>query len=738
MLKFCEKSTKSRIFTSYGEITVYSFAEEGEKTMWNNMSRVLKEALSPYDNTRSYEIWDRSMIAKVIDAYEKMQNISSGELNVYVNNLAKTLQIYVARYRPELAEQMNGAEVAVKFGQLRMLFEDRGTLDIDYSRRDFMMYRMYRVQNKRFQKYLNAFNSNVEDVDIEYNENDDDDKIAETIENIEFDETNADTLPKTPLSPELDIYETAKLVELRSRYYEHSELRELSNLMLDYVARRGIDDSKELRRVYSLNRRMKSISALLRGEESADALPMEREVVSLYRDNKAEFDALLAKAETLLKNLPVENNAPLDTIEEISDEDTDTEDYAENIEPSPIYTEFQTRCLSLLQNVTNGVDLSSSLDKDRFCLKYEETYGELSSDDKEEILKALLKVGEKRGEKIYPPPSQEKKEMIANLLNEIKQILSKYSCVYISSLFDKRRDVLSEHAIYSADELKEVLSSKLTADYEISYERIIRRGENANIGKDVLSYLAECGVPKTYDDIYRALWHIPPERVNEGVRNQRDIINTAPKTYMAVDIFPIYREGIDKIRVVLKEALQNSPNGRLSDEECRVIVEENFEDIARDTESYTTKAFHGALGYFLQNDPPFEGKYVTLSKGDIQSTKEIFIEFCENRENFFFDELEEFAKENNLSLSSYYNTIREKTLRISENEFCDVQSVAFNIGAIDAKLEQFCPEGYASLKSVKNFGLLPIVENISWNYFLLESYVNNISKKFITQRRLWT
>jgi len=561
--------------------------------MGYDMSRVLKEALSPYDNTPSYEIWDRSTIAKAIDAYEKMQNISSGELNVYVNNLANTLQIYVARYRPKLAEQMNSAEVAVKFGQLRMLFEDRGTLDIDYSRRDFMMYRMYRDQNERFQKYLDTFNAHFED--MENDKSNEDDEIMKINEQ---NEPDLNTLPNTPPSPELDIYETAKLVELRSRYYEHSELQELSKLMLDYAARRGIDDSKGLRIVFSLNRRMKSISALLRGEERDDALPMEREVVSLYRDNKAEFDALLAKAEMLLKNLPVENNVPLDTIEEISAEDTDTEDYAENLEPSLIYTEFQTRCLSILQNVTNGVDLSSSLDKDRFCLKYEETYGELSSDDKEEILKALLKVGEKRGEKIYPPPSQEKKEMIANLLDEIKQILSKYSCVYISSLFDKRRDVLSEHAIYSADELKEVLSSKLTADYEISYERIIRRGENANIGKDVLSYLAECGVPKTYDDIYRALWHIPSERVNEGVRNQMDIINTAPKTYMAVDIFPIYKEGIDKIRVVLKEALQNSPNGRLSDEECRRIVEENFEDIARDTESYTTKGVSWRIGIF--------------------------------------------------------------------------------------------------------------------------------------------
>jgi len=77
-----------------------------------------------------------------------------------------------------------------------------------------------------------------------------------------------------------------------------------------------------------------------------------------------------------------------------------------------------------------------------------------------------------------------------------------------------------------------------------------------------------------------------------------DIINTAPKTYMAVDIFPIYKEGIDKIRVVLKEALQNSPNGRLSDEECRRIVEENFEDIARDTESYTTKGVSWRIGIF--------------------------------------------------------------------------------------------------------------------------------------------
>lgn len=307
--------------------------------MWNNMSRALKEALSPYDNTPSDEVWDRSMIAKAIDAYEQMQNISSNELNVYVNNLANTLQIYVSRYRSELSEQMNSAEVAVKFGQLRMLFEDRGTLDIDYSRRDFMMYRMYRVQNERFQEYLNAFNANFENMDTENDEGNEGGEDGENYENdenmetIEYREPNSDVLTTTPLSSKLDIYETAKLVELRSRFYKHNELRELSKLMEDYAARRGIDDTERLRMVSSLNSRMKYIASLLDGEDRDDALPMEREVARLYRENRAEFDKVIMKANSLFEITPVESPvAPAAVPETFNDE------------PPKNYTPLKERC----------------------------------------------------------------------------------------------------------------------------------------------------------------------------------------------------------------------------------------------------------------------------------------------------------------------------------------------------------------------------------------------------------
>ncbi|MBR3622337.1 MAG: DUF4357 domain-containing protein [Selenomonadaceae bacterium] len=764
-----------------------------------DMDSVTESIYATYKHIPSDEIWDRPMLAKTIDAYEKMRNLPSDKWDNYIDNLVGTFYDYVDRYRSELAPTMNYETFFKKFRQVEMLFKESGKVRVDYSQTDNMMYQMYRFQNNRFQKYLGVFNSNVDNVDTEYdkndennksyendetievvgtvevvetNENDDIDDTAESNENyenveineiyepieqketVEYDAPTSYVLPQSQSSVELDVYETAKLVELVSRDYNTKELRKLSALMKDYALRREIEDTDDLRGVYHLNRRTGAISRLLNGsDENTDALPMERMVVRLYKNNRAEFDDILAKANILLQILPSDETSTPEkpteettTHEEVStpsaeeqtSNDTEIADFDNDdstpapSDDSPIYTEIQTRCLSILANFPNGVGLDSSLDIDRFCNEYEEKYGSLPPGGEEEILETLREVGEERNGKIFPPASREKKELISNIGEEIQKIFSKgYSCVYVESLTERYRDKLNEQEIYSTEDLQDILSLELPKNCEIANGKVILSGSRIDVGNDVHLYLTQSGEPKTLTEICRDLWHIPEHIITQTIyRNRDDIINTATKTFMAVDIFPINADDVEKIRPVLKKALQNSAKGQLSDEECRKIVEENFPDLATDTRNYTTKAFHGALGYLMGGDPPFKGQIVLLSDDDNQSNADIFREFCGNRDRFSLDELAEFAKEKNLQLSAYYNVIRKTVLRINEDEFCAVSTVNFDVSAIDAKLEQFCSESYAPLKVVKNFILLPNAGDMPWNYFLLESYVHIVSQKF--------
>ena len=694
------------------------FVKEEGSAMDNIVTSTSQDFCAPYENVPDDEVWDKPMLAKAIVAFKEMQKLPANKWDVYVQGITNIFFSYVNYYRPNLANQLYYEAVALKFRKINMLFTERGKVRDDYSTDDLMMYQLYRVQDTRFQEYLNSFS-----VHIEYAQNNqkESDAVIPTSES------------ESSGSVDLNIYETAKLVELCSRSYTNREMRELSKLMQGYASRLEIEDTDDLRTVYHLNRRMGYIYRLLNGsEEKAGTLPLERKVAQLYLYNREEFDKLLAQANALLINPSIEN--PTLTVTKVESVNVDGALAVQTGNESIVsneYTEIQTKCLSLLADFPNGVDVDSPLDIDRFCSKYEELYEGLPLGGESKLIQTLREIGESRGQKVYAPPSQAKKELLSTLCGNVRELFSKgYSCVYFDSLFEKYHSELNEQQIFSTEDLKNILTSALPSDYEVSNNRIIQQGVNANVGKDVLHYLIECGMPMNLSDIYRDVWQIPRAQIRQAINVSHQIINTEKETFMAVDIFPINSTDIDKIRSVLKNTLKNTTNGQLKDEECRQIIENEFPDLAVDTEGYTLKAFHGALGYWLDGDPPFEGKYAMLSRQDIQSTADVFKDFCINRERFTFDDLAEFAKENNVLLSYYYDVIREKSLRLNKDEFCRMELVDFDIEAIDAKLELFCPGEYAPLKTIRNFQLLPTIENIPWDYFLLESYVYSVSKKF--------
>ena len=57
--------------------------------------------------------------------------------------------------------------------------------------------------------------------------------------------------------------------------------------------------------------------------------------------------------------------------------------------------------------------------------------------------------------------------------------------------------------------------------------------------------------------------------------------------------------------------------------------------------------------------------------------------------------------------------------------------VSFDVAAIDNVLENFVQGKIISLRAVDDFTNFPPVENYSWNWYLLESFLRKHSEKFI-------
>ena len=542
----------------------------------------------------------------------------------------------------------------------------------------------------------------------------------------------------------LDEYETALLVELCSRSYKYQEMKDLSCHMQKYVEGRHILDREGLRTVYALNKRTSYIYRLLsKGKgEKRGTLPMERKIARLYLENTEEFRRLLDEAYDRLKmekcglreaEVAIATSAA--TVENKSKTDYDhaPQRPLENIgEPKrQQFTEEQLRCQQVLADFPNGISVASLLDQDRFAARYEKLYGKSPVN----LFRILETVGTKRGDRIFPAVSGETKELLHKVKEEIKRVFDEgYSCVYFEAVMDRYRDELGKQEVYTVDELKELLKPGVGDGYEINGQRMIKWGTRADLKSDALHYLRGCGAPTGIDTIEHDMWQIPIKTLRQQAINTCDaIINTDTNMFMAAESFPLSQADLGKIRDILKVALSSSPEGKLRDEACRKLIWEKLPSVEADTRNYSLKAFHSTLKYWLTGigrDFVIEGHYIAFSYSNLQSGAETVEKFCRDRDRFDMEELQSFAKENNITLLGYQEVVRKNSLRLSKEEFCGLDQVKFDVPAVDKMLEFYCPDAYAPLGTVKNYLHLPTPEGAYWSEYLLESYVNCISEKF--------
>lgn len=738
-------------------IMFFSFVDRQGCTMRLSFNRdavkkIRRVSHQPYENIPVNEVWDKTMLAEMVEIYYRMKERPSSEWDECGQNLADRLGDYVRRYRPSLLNQMSYDEAVGKIATIHMMFQEQGCVRADYSMMDLQMFRMRQLQPERFQEYLNDF------------------EICLSSESEEKGVTNVGEEDAA-----LDRYETAKLVELCSRPYKNKDMRELVQQMQSYANKRGIADEEGIRSVYQLNRRTSYIFRLLSpgNGEKQGTLPLEREIVHMYLERPRDFSSLIAEAnlrmdieeksymdggelssiraseDSLHKvqsdsginglrrtlELIKKRNPYNDSKEDLSEkEETKQDIVAESGET--FMGEVQLRCSTVLKDFPNGIDMNSPLDTDRFCLKYEDMYGSLPDSGEEALMNVLRQIGETRDGRIYPAVSREKQELLRGIKLDAERILDAgYSCVYMEQLYLKYRDALSKKGIYGVEELKNLLQPTGGDSYTIHANRLIKPSKEADVGADVLFFLKLRGTPTHITEIEHDLWNIPLSQIKSAINRTRGIINTAHQTFMAAEIFPVSQEDLEQISHLLDKALAFSPNGQLKDEDLCSLVEKELPHLATDTQEYTLKAFHGALGYWLdwvEKKFHFEGHYVAKSQKDLQSATDNFRQFCVDRERFTLDELSDFAKENNVhtNLGYYYDAIQKISLRISQEEFVRKDQIIFDVSAIDAKLEMFCPGDYTPLKTVKNFMLLPMPSGAAWSKFLLESYVNGISRGF--------
>lgn len=389
--------------------------------------------------------------------------------------------------------------------------------------------------------------------------------------------------------------------------------------------------------------------------------------------------------------------------------------------------EMDLRLSSILKDrYENGFRINSAIDKGRFFVFFKEKYGQELELSGEELELKITKIGSIRENRIYAKQEDEQMQFIKGIFESIMSVFeSGASCVYEDSVYNKYEIILADkYHIYNANELGNLLLSKSCGRFRKKHTFICLKKRQSDLKKDVLTVLKKSPIPMNYDDIQKIMWYIPINKVKQIMINIESIAYVAPETYFYAPNLPISSEELMNIKKLIYKFLEIKTH--MTDVELRTVIEEQYPSVAINTADYTTYGLRNSLAYILRDEFSFKGAIISNIGKEI-GMSEVFAGYCKERKQIKTEELKELALD--MKTVIYWDSVRDVTIRISDNMLMRDDQIIFDIEVIDKILDEFVKRDYVTLKNIGLFLHFPVI-SIPWNGYVLESYLYKYSKKF--------
>ena len=487
---------------------------------------------------------------------------------------------------------------------------------------------------------------------------------------------------------EFDTHEVIKMVEASIKLNTLENIGEavndLAKLLQEYAKKRGVDDSDTSRDATAIAKRINVIDGLRRGRQTDSATPREVFLVKLYKYDPEKFQALLAEAN---KALGIETLMP----------------------PPEILAE------ALKMHFPGGFKCNSLIAKKQLRRYLDEN--ELRDIGDDQLLKALREITIECNGKLFLPYNEQQQQLADEIQSAVASIFERgFSCIYVEKVFEK-----------FSERLAEVLYIKNVGDLmeRMGWEKTVLTRSTPDINADVQKFFREAQCPLSYFELESALWFLPFEKLKTAVIASPQIICVKSETYMDLSAFPLDSNARRKAEQLIKDVLTTVPS--ISIEECRRIIYKAFPTIVKATSDYTTQGFGNVLRGMFGNRFSFNRNMISAAS-EVVSKRQLFVDFCNERERFTLDELQAFAEEINSQIE--FKSVRRVAVRIGTSQFLHRDLVPFDVKAVDAKLNELIDD-CRSIKSLSmHFDELPPIENLDWNEYVLESYLFGFSEEF--------
>ncbi len=380
----------------------------------------------------------------------------------------------------------------------------------------------------------------------------------------------------------------------------------------------------------------------------------------------------------------------------------------------------------LAENFVDGFRPAKAIDRNRFRMYYSDMFGDELTEDDERFVRTLMKVGTLRDERIFVKDETEQKDLLEEINDTITDTFKDgASCIYLDCLFARFQEQLAEMLhIYNTDSLESVLFSSGKRNYFKRYNYLFGYNKEPAPNRDVIEYMKKSHLPVTYSEIENGLWYIPLDKIKHTLVTTPGIVNVASEAYLYAPNLPVSESEIQQIAELISHTLLQ--RNYISDVELMQLIEEHCPSVLMNTPDYPTWGLRNALAYLLRDKFSFRGAIISDKDEEI-SMAEVFLDFCQRSEHITVDELKQFASELNTVI--YWDSVYSEMVRVNQNEFVRKDQIRFDVEQIDSVLDTLIPSAYTPIKTINLFLHFPAID-VSWNSFVLESYVAHYSKKF--------
>lgn len=399
------------------------------------------------------------------------------------------------------------------------------------------------------------------------------------------------------------------------------------------------------------------------------------------------------------------------------------------------------------ESFSAGYDYRSSLMFAQFCRRYRECY-DVDLRLRREALEAHLRqMGEERDGKLFVYDEAKKDQLLREMWDFIERAFDiGATCVCLDAIVAGFRDRIREELFVGcgdADVLVELLESVPSKRSTFGTKKLKKAGylicrddRRPSFAEDVRRVLRSQYEPMSASELAKKLWFLSETGIKEGLNHSREDVVIASKKsgvyYFYAKNLPISADGLRFIAEWIGQEIARK--GYAIDEELRSAIRRQMPSVADDIESFTTYGLRNCLAVLLGDQFDFND-CVMSAKGVKVNMSTVIVDFCRERTRLTFDELQEFADEVNIGniSNAHFNKLMEAMLRIDENTLVVPEAIEFDVPRIDAALGNLIDGDYTPFRSLQQLHLrLPRVDGgLSWNNYLLESYVAHCSQSFV-------